>query len=108
MPHRLPLLLPLLALAACGQQAGRLAVPPGSTRAVCVNPAGGSAWTIPIDEGRGRADGQPARIDLDRIAWRNPADTGEYELKRASGELVVSRPSSTGGWIMTFRCTAAR
>ena len=108
MAPRLPLLLSLLALTACGQQAGRLAVPPGSTRAVCVNPAGGSAWTIPIDEGRGRADGRPAQIDMDRISWRNPADTGEYELKRASGELVVSRPSSTGGWIMTFRCTAAR
>jgi hypothetical protein len=96
-----------LALAGCdGRPKGPLAVPQGSALALCVNAASGASWVIRIDEAHARADGLPARIDARRIAWSNPADIGDYELERASGELSITRPSSTGGYVMTYRCAA--
>jgi hypothetical protein len=102
--------LPLaaLALCACGSRpAGPAAVPAGAGLVRCVNPASKAAWTIRIDEPRARADGWPARINAGRIAWANAADGGAYELKRGSGELSVTRPSSTGGYIMLYNCRSA-
>jgi hypothetical protein len=98
----------MLASACAPQPSGPLAVAPGSAKALCINSVNGASWRIAIDEIHRRADGLPARFDADRIAWRNPADTGEYELKRATGELTITRPSSTGGYIMSYRCKAVR
>ena len=94
-------------LAACGDpDPGPAAVPPGTARARCVNPSSGAAWTLALDAVRGLADGHPARFDRRRIRWSAPADGASYELIPASGELTITRASSTGGYILTARCRA--
>jgi hypothetical protein len=94
-----------LALSACGaQSADPPRVPPGAVQALCVNPSSSASWIVRIDESRGTVDGRPARIDERRITWRNPSDGGQYELQRSSGALAVARASSTGGYVLNYRC----
>jgi hypothetical protein len=93
-------------LAGCGPvgPAARARIGAGVRKVVCVNRASGAAWTVSLDETRRIADGQTARFSEAKIAWRNPADGGNYELDRRSGALSVTRASSTGGYMIFFDC----
>jgi len=96
-----------LVLAGCGaRQPSRSVLPAGTSDVRCVNLASGAAWTIHLDDAGKRADGQPARMPAGRIDWRSASDAGLYELDRLSGRLTVTRASSTGGYIIIYRCAA--
>jgi hypothetical protein len=101
------LILALLALAACSNpDPGPAALLPGTASARCVNPASGAAWTLTLDAAHGLADGHPAKFDSDRIRWTDPADGAAYELAPKTGDLTITRASSTGGYILSARCRA--
>ncbi len=97
------MLLPILAL--LGSSGPLLASPVRAP--VCRNTTSGATWRITIDLGRGTVDGHAATIAPDRIAWSDPADNRRYVLDRRSGALVVTTPSSTGGWVLLDRCDGA-
>ena len=96
-------LLPILAvLGACGPvRAAPVRTP------VCRNTTSGTTWRIAIDLDRRTVDGLPARIAPDRISWTDPADHRRYVLDRRRGTLVVTTPSSTGGWVLRDQCVGA-
>ncbi|HXQ09579.1 MAG TPA: hypothetical protein VN805_01130 [Caulobacteraceae bacterium] len=109
MRKRAVLIACLASLAACS-------APPESTWAVgadatlihCLNPASGTRWDVVIDPGRNLVDGFAARIGPNEVDWTDPTDQSHYELHRASGELFMTRPSSTGGYTNANRCASAR
>jgi hypothetical protein len=109
MRRRTALIACLGALAACSE-------PPKSTWAVaadatlihCLNPASGTRWEVVIDPGRNLVDGFAARIGPDDVDWTDPTDQSHYSLHRSTGELSMTRPSSTGGYTNTNRCASAR
>lgn len=93
----------LAALAACSDpDPGPAAIPPGTLSARCVNPSSGAAWTLALDATRGLADGHPARFEPRHIRWTT--DGAAYELAPSTGDLTITRASSTGGYILTARC----
>lgn len=77
---------------------------PEPTKVTCTNPVNGWHWNIQIDYTLATVDSFAARISRDEISWRDPRDMGNYTLDRRSGDLSASFPSSTGGYIMQYRC----
>jgi hypothetical protein len=99
----------LASLAACSEPpTSSWAVAPDATLIHCVNPSSGTRWNVVIDPGRNLVDGFAARIGPGEVDWTDPADQSRYELHRASGDLFMTRPSSTGGYTNTNRCASAR
>jgi hypothetical protein len=97
-----------LALAGCGRAPPPLAkwvIGADATHIRCVNLASGASWTIAFDPAGRLADGQPASFGDRRIAWRDLKQGSVFELDRASGALVVTRASSTGGYVSTYACS---
>ncbi len=109
MRKRTVIIACLAALAGCSD-------PPRSTWAVaadatlihCLNPASGTRWDVVIDPGRNLVDGFAARISPTEVDWTDPTDQSAYELHRISGDLFMTRPSSTGGYTNTNHCASAR
>jgi hypothetical protein len=96
-----------LVLASCGGAPPlRDAAPPGATEVRCVNATSGTAWSLRLDDARKLADGQPARMGASRVDWRDPSGQARYHLDRRSGALTVTRASSTGGYMIVYRCAA--
>jgi hypothetical protein len=100
----------VLALTGCGrgEPTGKLVIGSGATLIRCVNLASGASWTIDLDAARQMADGQRAEFGLSTVHWRDPVNTGDYELDRVSGKLTVIRASSTGGYTLFYACSVAR
>ena len=95
----------LIVLAAGSAQRDAAAQTPAGQRAItCTNPASGTSWQIAIDFDRRTVDSYAATISDSTIAWRDPRDQGNYTLDRASGNLTVAVPSSTGGYFIHDQC----
>jgi hypothetical protein len=73
----------------------------------CLNPASGATWTLKIDDERQTADSLAAEITPTRAVWHDTVHGGSYELDRRSGLLTFRNASSTGGYILYFRCQAS-
>ena len=71
----------------------------------CVNTVSGYVWTVAIPTRR-LAGGRPATLTPARLGWRDAADGSLYDLDRVSGTFTVTRGSSTGGYVSTYRCRA--
>jgi hypothetical protein len=78
-----------------------------ATRIQCVNIASRATWSIALDAPRRLADGQTASFRGRRTSWRNTSDGSAFDLDRATGALVVTRASSTGGYVSSYVCAAA-
>jgi hypothetical protein len=72
----------------------------------CLNLASGAAWNLKIDDERQTADLLPAEITSTRVRWHDIRHGGSYELDRTSGLLTFRNASSTGGYILYYRCGA--
>src|SRR5262245_11045579 len=72
----------------------------------CLNPASGATWNLKIDDERHTADSVSAEITPTRVMWHDIVHGGSYELDRRSGLLSFRNASSTGGYILHFRCQA--
>jgi hypothetical protein len=72
----------------------------------CVNPANGATWNLKIDDGRQTADSLSAEITPTRVMWHDSVRGGFYELDRKSGLLTFRNASSTGGYMLYYRCQA--
>jgi hypothetical protein len=70
----------------------------------CSNSASHATWDVKIDPAKNIADGFPATINDDSIAWRDTIHGGNYELDRATDKLTFTNASSTGGYIMLYPC----
>ena len=81
---------------------------PAPASLTCTNPANGWQWKIRVDYANAKVDSLAAKINDNEISWHDPKDDGNYTLDRHSGVLSVALPSSTGGYIMQYRCTPAR
>jgi hypothetical protein len=73
----------------------------------CLNPASGATWALKIDDERQTADSLAADITPTRVVWHDTVHGGSYELNRRSGLLTFRNASSTGGYILYFRCQAS-
>jgi hypothetical protein len=71
----------------------------------CINSASGASWELKIDAAKNVADGFPATISAASIYWRDTAHGGSYELDRSSDRLTFSNASSTGGYMLFYRCS---
>jgi len=49
-------------------------------------------------------DANPAQVGAGEITWHDAKDGGNYTLDRASGNLTVIVPSSTGGYFLHHHC----
>jgi hypothetical protein len=72
----------------------------------CLNLASGAIWNLKIDDERQTADLLPAEITSTRVTWHDIRHGGSYELDRTSGLLTFRNASSTGGYILYYRCGA--
>jgi hypothetical protein len=72
----------------------------------CLNLASGAAWNLKIDDERKTADSVAADITATRVTWHDIRRGGFYELDRTSGLLTFRNASSTGGYILYYRCGA--
>jgi len=72
----------------------------------CLNLASGAAWNLKIDDERQTADSLAADITATRVTWHDIRRGGFYELDRTSGLLTFRNASSTGGYILHYRCGA--
>jgi hypothetical protein len=72
----------------------------------CTNPSSGTAWDVKIDFDRRMADSFPAEITDQSITWQDPQRQGIYEFDRASGDMTMRGPSSTGGYFLYYHCRA--
>ncbi|HEV2366047.1 MAG TPA: hypothetical protein VGS12_17825 [Caulobacteraceae bacterium] len=97
----------MLGAAACHRAAGQNIGPADATGIACVNPASGFAWTFKLDPASHSVDGSPASFGGDRIAWADESGAA-FEFKPDSGDLTVTRASSTGGYIVRDRCRFVR
>ena len=70
----------------------------------CTNPASGARWAIHVDFAHDTVDSWPADVTSRWITWHDRADQGFYSLNRASGELTITRASSTGGYEQRADC----
>jgi hypothetical protein len=71
---------------------------------LCINPASGSIWNLKIDDERQTADSLPAEITTTRTMWHDIVHGGSYELDRKTGVLTFRNASSTGGYMLYYRC----
>ena len=104
------LLFLALALSSCRDAphpASRWAIGAAATQIRCVNTASRAAWNIALDATRRLADGHTASFRGRRTSWRNTSDGSAFELDRATGALLVTRASSTGGYVSTYVCAGA-
>lgn len=69
----------------------------------CTNDSSGAAWPIVIDLDHNRVDSQPATVTDRSISWADPKQ-GHYELDRATGKLLFTNASSTGGYYLHYTC----
>ncbi len=72
----------------------------------CANMASGAAWNLKIDDERQTADSLSAEITPTRVLWHDSVRGGFYELDRSSGLLTFRNASSTGGYMLYYRCQA--
>lgn len=98
--RRLRLGLATLALSAVAPASGEAA----AATFHCVNPNGGAAWDLTVDEARQRVDLYEAQITAATIAWHDAKDGGNYSLDRMTGALTGTWASSTGGYFMHYTC----
>jgi hypothetical protein len=70
----------------------------------CLNPASGATWNLKIDDERQTADSLAAEFTTTRVIWHDTVHGGSYELDRGSGLLTFRNPSSTGGYMLYYRC----
>jgi hypothetical protein len=102
------LLAPALLAGACDEASGKpWAIAPDATLIHCVNPSSGTRWDVVIDPGRGLVDGFAAQIGPNEVDWNDPTDKSRYALDRATGQLAMTRPSSTGGYTNFDSCASA-
>ena len=73
---------------------------------LCINPASGTMWNLKIDDARQTADSLPAEITTTRTTWHDTVRGGFYELDRKTGLLTFRNASSTGGYMLYYRCHA--
>jgi hypothetical protein len=86
-----------------GMVDGMAAAP--AVKVTCTNPANGWQWRIQINYVRATVDSFAARISNREISWHDANDRGNYTLDRNSGDLSAAFASSTGGYIMQYRCS---
>jgi hypothetical protein len=97
----------MLSLAVTGLAlAGRAPAHAGETTLRCLTMASGAAWNLKIDDERQTADSLAADITATRVTWHDIRRGGFYELDRTSGLLTFRNASSTGGYILYYRCGA--
>jgi hypothetical protein len=70
----------------------------------CINPASGTKWNLKIDDERQTADSLPAEISATQTIWHDIVRGGSYELDRKTGLLTFRNASSTGGYMLYYRC----
>jgi hypothetical protein len=70
----------------------------------CINPASGTTWNLKIDDERQTADALSAEITTTRAMWHDIVRGGFYELDRKTGLLTFRNASSTGGYMLYYRC----
>jgi len=70
----------------------------------CINPASGTIWNLKIDDERQTADSLPAEISATQTIWHDIVRGGSYELDRKTGPLTFRNASSTGGYMLYYRC----
>ena len=75
-----------------------------STTLRCTNPYSGATWEVAIDPSKRTVDSFPAAITDKSIEWHNSIRGGSYEYDRATGELTIAYPSSTGGFFLRDQC----
>ena len=92
--------LALLALLALTPSRGEATI----TTFHCVNPSGGAAWNLTVDDAGQRVDSYEAQITAATIAWHDAKDGGNYSLDRATGALTGAWASSTGGYFLHYTC----
>ena len=83
---------------------GALPAQAAETTFQCVNPASGTLWNLKIDDNRRTADSLPAEITTTRTTWHDTVHGGFYELDRKTGLLTFRNASSTGGYMLYYRC----
>jgi hypothetical protein len=106
-PRFVSAIAPVLALSVTGSPlSGFLSAHAAEITFQCVNPASGSMWDLKIDDARQTVDSLPAQITTTLIMWRDSVRGGFYELDRQSGLLTFHNASSTGGYILYYRCHA--
>lgn len=74
----------------------------------CLNPSSGTAWESKVDLTRRTVDSFPADIGDRYITWTDAQRGQIYEFDRASGDLTMRGPSSTGGYFLYYRCHERR
>jgi hypothetical protein len=72
----------------------------------CTNNSSGTSWDLKVDFDRHMVDSFPAEISDQSITWQDPQRQGIYEFDRASGNLTMRGPSSTGGYFLYYHCRA--
>jgi hypothetical protein len=94
----------LLFLAGLPLAAGQgYAAEAGQLHLRCTNPVGGANWLVVVDFDHALVDSMPATITSKRISWRNQKG-GIFEFERATGNLQLSAPSTTGGYFLHYKC----
>ena len=99
-----PVVAALVALTTCVAAAAGIAQPSHTSVAICTNTSSGTTWQIVIDYDRATVDANPAQVSDRAITWHDAKDGGNYTLDRASGNLTVIVPSSTGGYFLHHHC----
>jgi hypothetical protein len=70
----------------------------------CTNPNSGTTWDLKVDFDRHMVDSFPAKISDRSISWYDTPRQGIYEFDRASGDMTMRGPSSTGGYFLYYHC----
>ena len=102
-----PILVTALTLSISGLPfMGGLPAPAAEITFQCINPVSGTLWTLKIDDEQRTADSLPAEITTTRTVWHDIVRGGFYELDRKTGLLTFRNASSTGGYMLYYRCQA--
>ena len=83
---------------------GGLPAQAAETTFQCINPASGTTWNLKIDDERQTADALSAEITTTRAMWHDTVRGGFYEFDRKTGLLTFRNASSTGGYMLYYRC----
>lgn len=75
-----------------------------TTTLVCSNLSSGTTWDVKVDFDHHMVDSFPAEISDQSITWQDPQRQGIYEFDRASGNMTMRGPSSTGGYFLYYHC----
>ena len=102
-----PIIVTALALGISGLPSmGALPAQAAETTFQCINPASGTTWNLKIDDERQTADALSAEITTTRAMWHDTVRGGFYEFDRKTGLLTFRNASSTGGYMLYYRCHA--